>query len=83
MNSRSRSSVDRSTRIPFAADCFAGATVPDQFEEVSAEAWLASYNLKAAAVIREHSHYLPGYNAALTLLFEEEFIEYKSDYVTD
>jgi Zn-dependent peptidase ImmA (M78 family) len=67
----------------FAADCFAGATIPDQFEEVTAEAWLSSYNLKAGAMLKEHSRCLPNYDAALTLLYTDEFIEYKSDYETD
>jgi hypothetical protein len=67
----------------FAADCFAGGSVPDRFEEVSADGWLTSYNLKAGAMIKEHSRCLPNYNAALTLLYTDEFIEYKSDYQTD
>ena len=67
----------------FAADCFAGTSLPDDFEDVPAEAWLTSYNLKAGAMIKEHSRCLPNYNAALTLLFTDEFIEYRSDYASE
>jgi hypothetical protein len=75
-----RGPLDAST---FAADCFANRPVPSQFEEVPAEAWLASYNLKAGAVIKEHSRFLRNYNATLTLLYTDEFIEYESDYASD
>lgn len=67
----------------FAADCFVGGAIPDRFDEVPAEAWLTSYNLKTGAMIKEHSRCLPNYNAALTLLFTEEFIEYESEYKSD
>lgn len=67
----------------FARDCFAGQRVPDQFEKVPAEAWLTSSNLKAGAMIQEQSRCLPNYNAALTLLFTDEFIEYRSEYAID
>ena len=67
----------------FAADCFAGTKIPDRFEDVSAEAWLSSYNLKTGATIKEHSRCLPGYNAVLTLLVTDEVIEYESDYFSE
>jgi hypothetical protein len=72
-----RGTLDANT---FAADCFAGRGAPDQFEDVPAEAWLTSYNLKAGAVIKEHTRFLPSYNATLTLLFTDEFIEYQPEY---
>ena len=75
-----RGTLDTNT---FASDCFAEQRVPETFEDVPAEAWLTSYNLKAGAVIKEHSRYLPNYNATLTLLFTDEFIENRSEYASD
>jgi len=72
--------VDELAPTTVAADAFKGHSLPDTWVQVPAEAWLYADAVREDAVIREHSRFLPGYDATLTLLHATEIIESHSDY---
>lgn len=63
-----------------ATRCFSGTRPPDEFVVVPATAWLYEENLQPDATVAEWSVWLPSYDAVLSLLVIEGFIEARHAY---
>jgi Zn-dependent peptidase ImmA (M78 family) len=61
----------------YAADLFAGESIPGGIRSVPAEAWLAGPNIDLSKRILEHSITMPRYESVLTLLWIDADIDRK------